>query len=58
MDFILGQLRQLGLVAVTMLCAAGGTAGILKLIKRFAPGIVSLKDPISKKLGENSKEEG
>lgn len=56
MDFIFGQLRQLGMVVIVMLCATGGTVGILKLIKWFMPGTDFPKDPISKKLDENQKE--
>lgn len=58
MDFILGQLQQLGMVALIMLCATGGTVGILKLIKRFTPDTGFPKDPITKKLEENQKKEG
>lgn len=58
MDFILEQLQQLGMVALIMLCAIGGTVGILRLIKRFTPGTGFPKDPISKKLEENRKREG
>lgn len=57
MDFILGQFRQLGMVALIMLCATGGTVGILKLIKRFAPGTGFPKDLNMKKMEENQKKE-
>lgn len=56
MDFILGQLKQLGMVAIVMLCATGGTVGILKLIKQLTPGAGFPKDPVSKKLEERQKE--
>lgn len=49
MGFILGQLRQLGMVALIMLCALGGTVGLLKLIRQFMPGGQFPKDPITKK---------
>lgn len=53
MDFILRQLQQLGMVALIMVCALGGTVGILALIKHFTPGNGFPKDPVSKKLEEN-----
>lgn len=37
MSFLLHQLAQLGMVAVTMVCALFGTVGIIKLIKKFFP---------------------
>ena len=55
MNFIFGQLQQIGMVALIMGCAVGGTVGILKLIKRFAPGKDFPQDPISKKLEEERK---
>lgn len=58
MDFILGQLQQLGMVALVMVCALGGTVGILKLIRRFTPGEGFPKDPISRKLEEDRNREG
>jgi len=58
MDFILGQLQQLGIVALVMVCALGGTVGILKLIRRFTPGEGFPKDPISRKLEEDRDREG
>lgn len=58
MDFILGQLQQLGMVALVMVCALGGTVGILKLIRRFTPGEGFPKDPISRKLEEDRDREG
>lgn len=58
MDFILGQLQQLGMVALVMVCALGGTVGILKLIRRFTPGEGFPKDPISRKLEEDRDQEG
>lgn len=48
MNILLGQLRQLGTVAVVMLCAAGGTAGLIKLIRRFTPEDGFPRDPFSK----------
>lgn len=52
MNFILGQLGQ---VILIMACAIGGTVGILKLIKHFSPNGEFTKDPIAKKLEEQSK---
>lgn len=57
MSFILGQLRQLGMVAIIMVCAVGGTVGILKIIKKITPGDSFPKDPISKKLEEENKKD-
>lgn len=51
MDFILGQLQQLGMVALVMVCALGGTVGILKLIRRFTPGEGFPKDSDIKEAG-------
>lgn len=56
MAFILEQLQIFGMAALVMACAAVGTAGILKLIKRFTPGFP--KDPVSKKPeNQQNKEE-
>lgn len=55
MSFIFEQLHQIGMIALIMGCAVGGTVGILKLIKRFAPGKDFPQDPISKKLEEERK---
>ena len=55
MSFLWGQLQQLGMVAIIMICAVGGTVGLLKLIKRFAPGNDFPKDPVAKKLEESSR---
>lgn len=55
MNFIWGQLGQLGQVILIMACAIGGTVGILKLIKHFSPNGEFTKDPIAKKLEEQSK---
>lgn len=52
MNFILGQLGQ---VLLIIACAIGGTVGILKLIKHFSPNGEFTKDPIAKKLEEQSK---
>lgn len=49
MNFLIEQLRQLGMVAVVMVCALGGTVGILKLIMHFTPGKDFPKDPLSQK---------
>lgn len=57
MGFILGQLRQLGMVALVMACALVGTVGIIKLIKWFVPGEGFPKDPITRKLAEDSEKE-
>lgn len=56
MAFVLGPLRQLGTVAVVMLCATGGTVGLIKLIQRFTPGGLP-KDPLSERLEESKKRE-
>ena len=55
MSFVWEQLQQLGMVAIIILCAVAGTVGILKLIKRFAPGKNFPKDPVAKKLDESSR---
>ncbi|EET62944.1 hypothetical protein BRYFOR_05295 [Marvinbryantia formatexigens DSM 14469] len=57
MSFLIEQLRQLGMVAVVMVCAFGGTVGILKLIKHFTPGKDFPKNPLSQKLEENMKKQ-
>lgn len=57
MSFLVGQLQQIGMVALIMGCAVGGTVGILKLVKRFAPGKDFPQDLISKKLEEERKRE-
>ena len=46
------------MVALVMACALGGTVGILKLIRKFAPGNGFPKDPISRKLEEREDKEG
>lgn len=38
MSFLLQQLRQLGMVGIVMVCATGGTVGLLKIIRKFIPG--------------------
>lgn len=55
MSFVWEQLQQLGMVAIIMICAVGGTVGILKLIKRIAPGRDFPKDPVAKKLEEKGE---
>lgn len=55
MQFILGQLRQLGMVALIMACALTGTVGILKLIKKLVPDVGSRMDLCSK--GPEAQEE-
>lgn len=55
MSFMIAQLQQLGMVAVVMICALGGTVGLLKLIKHFTPGKDFPKDPLAKKLEENGE---
>lgn len=55
MKFIVEPVQQIGMVFIIMACAAGGTVGILKLIRRFSPGKEFYKDPISKKLEEEKK---
>lgn len=47
MSFLIEQLRQLGMVAVVMVCSLGGTVGIIKLIKHFLPGKDFPKDPLA-----------
>lgn len=56
MSFLLQQIQQLGMVIVVMICAAGGTAGILKIIRKITPGDGFPQDPISKKLNEKNKQ--
>lgn len=58
MGFIFGQLRQLGMVALVMACALGGTVGIIKLIRLFTPGDGLPKDPLTRKLEEEQDREG
>lgn len=55
MSFILGQLRQIGMVAIIMVCATGGTVGFLKLIKHFTSGKDFPKGPLAPKLEEDGK---
>lgn len=55
MNFILEQFGQLVMVVIIMVCAIGGTVGLLKLIKKITPGDNFPKDPISRKLEEESK---
>lgn len=57
MKFMIEQVQQLGVVAIVMACATGGTIGILKLIKRLSPGGEFPKDPISRKLEESNLRE-
>jgi len=57
MKFIIEQVQQIGMVAVIMICAVGGTIGILKLIQHFSPGKELPKDPISKKLDKEQKKD-
>lgn len=58
MAFILEQLRMFGMAALVMVCAAAGTAAILKLIQWFTPGHGFPKGPVSKRLEhQQSKEE-
>jgi len=57
MKFIIEQVQQIGMVVVIMVCAVGGTVGILKLIQRFLPGKEFPKDPISKKLEKEQKKD-
>lgn len=52
MSFILKQMQQLGMVVLVMISATGGTVGILKLIKRFAPGTGFPQDSISQERKE------
>lgn len=52
MGFILEQAKNIGMTAIIIVCALGGTVGILKLIKRFSPGKDFPKDPVAKKLEE------
>lgn len=48
---------KLLLVPVIMVCAIGGTAGILKLMQKFFPGGVP-RDPITKKIEDEMKKGG
>lgn len=56
MGFLLQQIQQLGMVAIVMVCATGGTIGILKIIRKITPGDGFPQDPISKKLNEKDKQ--
>lgn len=58
MTFILGQLRQLGMVAIVMVCATGGTIGLLKLIRWLTPGGAFPKDPLSEKPEDHRDNKG
>lgn len=55
MSFLIEQLQQLGMVAIVMVCALGGTVGILKLIKHFTPDKDFPKDPLSRKWEEKGE---
>lgn len=55
MSFLLQQIRQLGMVAIVMVCATGGTIGILKIIRKIIPGDVFPQNPVSKKQNEKDK---
>lgn len=46
------MLKTIILVPVIMACAAGGTIGLMKLIKKFSPDGELPKDPIMKKFEE------
>ncbi len=52
MDFLFQQIRQLGMVATVMACAAGGTIAIVKIIRKIAPQNIFPQDPISRKQNE------
>lgn len=49
------MLKMLIMVPVIMVCATGGTVGLLKIIKKITPGNGFPKDPITKKLEEERK---
>lgn len=55
MRFLIWQLQQLGMVAVVMVCALGGTVGILKVIKKITPGDGFPKDPLARKIEDDGK---
>lgn len=55
MSLVWEQLQQLGIVAIIMICAVGGTVAILKLIKRFVPGTDFPEDPVAKKMENSSR---
>lgn len=46
---------QLILVPVIMVCALGGTVGILKVIQKLTPGEGFPKDPITRRLAEKGE---
>lgn len=46
------MLKMILSVPVIMVCALGGTVGILKVIKKITPGNDFPKDPLSRKLEE------
>lgn len=52
MSFVIEQLKQLGMVAVIIGCAVGGTVGMLKLIRHFTPENDFPKDPVARELSE------
>ncbi len=49
------MLKMIILVPVIMVCATGGTVGLMKLIKKFSPNGELPKDPIVRKFEEEAK---
>lgn len=49
------MLKMIVLVPVIMVCATGGTVGLMKLIKKFSPNGELPKDPIVRKFEEEAK---
>lgn len=52
---MLTMLKNIVLVPVIMACAAGGTIGVMKLIKKLFPGKEFPIDPITKKMREEAE---
>ncbi|GEM_PF-6223452 len=56
MALLAEQIRQLGMVAVIMACALGGTVGILKLIRFFLSWDFHSRRPGRKKSANGKNE--
>lgn len=51
------MLKMIILVPVIMVCAAGGTVGLMKLIKKFLPNGVFPQNPIIVKFEKDVKKD-
>ncbi len=49
------MLKMIILVPAIMVCAAGGTVGLMRLIKKFSPDGSLPQSPIMEKLEEEAK---